>query len=226
MALAAMAAAYAWWVHEPQPTDTSDLCAIFEEKGSWYRHTKRSARLYGVPEAVQMAILHQESGLNQRARPPRRRILKILPGPRPSTAYGYAQALDSTWEEYRERTGRSRARRDRFGDAAHFVGWYGREIHRLTGVKRTDARGLYLAYHEGPGGYRRGTHLGKSWLLRTADRVGRRADRYARQLDGCRERLERWMLWPWFLVAAAVAVGGGILWTRRGPAPRRRRRRN
>lgn len=188
---------------EPPPRQPGDLCAIFAEKRHWYRSARRSFEAWGVPEAVQMAIIHRESGFRQRARPPRRKLLWILPGPRPSSAYGYAQAIDSTWAQFQISTGRPRASRRDFGDVAFFVGWYGDQIHRQAGVAKDDAENLYLAYHEGPAGYRRGTHQAKAWLLGVARKVESRAVRYQRQYDGCAERLRR--DWRWLLGAAAAA---------------------
>ena len=216
-----------WIWGETPPSRPNDLCAIFFEKPSWYRSVRDSARQFGVPEAVQMAILHQESSFRSTARPPRRKILWILPWNRPSTAFGYAQALDSTWEEYRERTERPKARRHRFTDAAHFMGWYLREVHRITGIERDDTYRLYLAYHDGPNGFLRGTHLEKPWLLRVARRVDRRAQTYQGQLDQCRDRLESF---PWHLVLGATLAALLLIgwWRWKGPWPpwaRRRRRR-
>ena len=40
----------------------------------------------------------------------------VIPAGRQSTAYGYAQALDGTWKEYRQETGRRFATRDNIRD--------------------------------------------------------------------------------------------------------------
>lgn len=182
---------------------------MFREKPSWYRSIRDSAEQFGIPESVQMAIFHQESRFRARARPPRRKFLWVLPGRRPSTAFGYSQALDSTWKEYQERTDRPKARRHRFDDASHFMGWYLREIHRITGIARNDAYNLYLAYHDGPSGFRRGTHLKKAWLLEVAGRVDRRAAIYQGQFDACRDELDRFrwqrLLWVGLLALLVFA---------------------
>ena len=212
----------AYWLtrSEPPPREPGDICAIFTEKRHWYRAARRSFEAWEVPEAVQLAIIHQESGFRERVRPPRRKLWWILPGRRPSSAYGYAQAIDSTWAQFQGATGRTDASRHDFGDVAWFVGWYGDQIHRQAGVARDDARNLYLGYHEGPAGYRRGTHRDKAWLLDVARKVEARAGRYQRQYDGCAERLRRdwrWLLW---LVAA---IGVLLAWRAiRHKRPRRR----
>ncbi len=175
------------------PRALDDLCGIFAERESWHRAAQRTRERWGVPEAVQLAILHQESRFVADARPPRRRLLGFLPGPRRSSAYGYAQAKDGTWDDYRRATGRRGADRDDFGDAVDFVGWYARAIGRATGVRPDDARQLYLAYHEGPTGYRRQSWRRKPWLLEVAGRVEARARRYAVQHERCPNPPERWL---------------------------------
>jgi len=173
------------------PSQADDLCSIFEEKSSWYRSAKRSFERWGIPESVQLSIIHQESSFRAHARPPRRRVLWIFPGPRSSSAYGYGQVIDPTWESYQRDTGELGASRSKFADVSQFIGWYGDRIHRTTGIEKSDARQLYIAYHEGPNGYRNGSHGEKEWLHRVADRVADRAMQYRRQYDGCRERLDR-----------------------------------
>ncbi len=177
------------------PGNTDDICAIFGERRSWYRAASRAHEKWGVSEAVQLAIIHPESGFRATARPARRRLLWVLPGRRPSSAYGYGQVLDSTWDLYRRATGKRRAQRDDFGDVADFIGWYAAEIRTRSGVAPDDAYSLYLAYHEGPLGFSRGTHRSKAWLLGIARSVAVRAERYQRQYAGCSERLARHRWW-------------------------------
>jgi hypothetical protein len=177
------------------PDHPGDACSIFSEKRSWYRAAKRSYGKWGVPEAVQLAVIYKESSFRHDAKPPRTRFLWIFPGPRPSSAYGYGQALDGTWAVYQRRTGNHGADRDDFGDVVDFIGWYGDQIHRRTGIAKDDAYRLYLAYHEGPGGYSRGTHRSKKWLLGAARKVDARAHLYQVQLGSCRKRLDRKRFW-------------------------------
>jgi hypothetical protein len=176
---------------EPPPEEPDDLCAIFTEKPSWCQSTQEAHARWGVSEAIQLAIIFQESGFVAGARPPRRPILWIIPGRRPSSAYGYAQVVDTTWEEYRARTHRPRARRDDFDDVAHFVAWYLAEIHHLVGISKDDPFNLYLAYHEGPTGYRDRRWQDKKWLHQAASDVARRARTYQTQYDACRDSLPR-----------------------------------
>jgi hypothetical protein len=173
------------------PRNPDDICSIFREKRSWYHSSKQVAERWAVPESVQLAIVHQESSFRATARPPRRRFLWVFPGARPSSAYGYGQVVDSTWQQYRDHTDRLDASRADFADAVDFIGWYADQIHLRTGIPKSDAARLYLAYHEGPAGYSRGSHHSKGWLRQVAGEVGRRARRYQGQIDQCRDRLGR-----------------------------------
>ncbi len=167
------------------PRRTDNICEIFREHGDWYDAAYESYKRWGVPIYVMMAIMYQESGYVADARPPRTTCLWVFPGPRPSSAYGYAQAKDETWKEYQKQTGNSWADRDDFEDAIDFVGWYCYLSHRHCGISRKNARSLYLAYHQGRGGFNRRTYQKKQWLLRVADKVQRRSDRYRGQLAAC-----------------------------------------
>jgi hypothetical protein len=173
------------------PSRPDDLCAIFAEKPSWHAAARDAEERWGAPLAIPMAILYQESGFRADARPPRRWFLGFIPLGRPSNAYGYPQAKPAAWKDYRNESGNGWAERDDFGDAMDFVQWYIDKSHRLNGTARTDAYALYLNYHEGWGGYRRGSWKGKGPLMATARKVETRAKRYGQQYAGCREELQR-----------------------------------
>jgi len=173
------------------PDQVHDACLILEDNRSWWRDLRRTERRWGVSPGTQLAFLKRESSFNRNARPARTRLLFILPGPRPSSAYGYAQALDTTWDWYREDTGRRGADRDDFGDAVDFIGWYSSMSQRQSGISLNDPYNLYLAYHEGHGGYNRRTYRGKAWLQRAAREVETDARRYDAQISRCERRLGR-----------------------------------
>jgi hypothetical protein len=167
------------------PSRPDDLCAIFAERSDWLAGARSAAERWGVPAAVQLAVVHQESSFREDARPPRRRVLGVVPGPRASSARGYGQATDAAWSEYLQAAGRRGADREDFADAVDFIGWYADRAHRRLGIRKDDAYRLYLAYHEGPTGFGRGSHVEKPWLLVVARNVEARAERYARQWEGC-----------------------------------------
>ncbi|MCW8407640.1 transglycosylase SLT domain-containing protein [Legionella sp. PATHC035] len=169
------------------PADVNNLCNIFRQYPQWYRDAKDVERRWKVPIPVQMAIIHQESKFNARARPPRQKLFCIIPWKRPSSAYGYTQALHGTWNHYKQSCGGWFASRDDFADGVDFIGWYANEAYKRARVPRTDAYLLYLAYHEGIGGYQRKTYLKKSWLIPVARKVKARSQLYAMQLNSCRK---------------------------------------
>jgi hypothetical protein len=171
------------------PKNTGNACAILEEKEGWYEATRAAERTWGTPIQVQLAIIRHESGFRHDARPPRDTLMGVPMLWRVSDAYGYPQAKDDTWDWYVEKTGKRFASRGDFRDAADFVGWYTDVSERTLGIPKWDAYNQYLAYHEGHGGYRRGTFRAKPWLVSTARRVDRDARTYGEQLRGCRDRL-------------------------------------
>lgn len=173
------------------PANVNDICAIFEEKDDWYDDAADASKEWGSPIPVMMAMMYQESRFQAKARPPRKKILGFIPGPRASSAYGYSQAKKSTWKEYKRSAGRYGADRDDFADAIDFVGWYNYKSHKRSGISRKDTYRLYLAYHEGHGGYNRSSYRKKKWLMDVARKVERKAGTYQQQLLGCEEELKK-----------------------------------
>lgn len=173
------------------PEAQENACRIFEQKRSWYSATRKVERKYGVPISLQLAIVKQESSFVHNARPERGKFLFIFPGRRPSSATGYSQALDTTWETYKADTGRRFADRKDFKDAVDFIGWYADQSSRRSGIRHGDAYNQYLAYHEGQGGYNRGSYRSKPGLQQTARQVARNAHRYEAQLDQCERQFRR-----------------------------------
>ena len=104
---------------------------------------------------------------------------------RRSSAYGFAQALDGTWDWYRQETGNRFSRRSSFSDAVDFMGWYMDKSYKRNGISKSDAYNQYLAYHEGHTGFKRGTYRKKEWLMRVARAVQKKAVSYSSQLAQC-----------------------------------------
>tara|TARA_R110002124_G_scaffold61406_2_gene168207 strand:- start:190 stop:807 length:618 start_codon:yes stop_codon:yes gene_type:complete len=181
------------------PRNVDNICAIFTEKDDWYDDAEEARDEWGSPIPVMMAIIYQESRFRADARPPRRKLLGFIPWFRPSTAYGYSQAKTTTWNEYEDDAGRFGADRDDFADAIDFVGWYNYQSKRRSGIALQNTYGLYLAYHEGHGGYNRATYRQKPWLMAVARKVEARANNYQAQLLGCEEALkDRGGFFGWF----------------------------
>lgn len=173
------------------PAKTDNICAIFKEKKRWYKPASSAAKRWNSQVPVMMAIMHQESRFRHNVRPPRKKYLGFIPGPRPSNAMGYSQALKSTWRAYQKDTGRRRADRTRFSDAIDFVGWYNSQSRQKSSIASDDAYNLYLAYHEGHGGFNRRTYNNKKWLTGVAAKVAGRAKTYSVQLAQCEKSLQK-----------------------------------
>ena len=167
------------------PRNLDNACLLAREKPAYYAAMRKTESRWGVPVHVQMATIHQESKFIGNAKTPHRFALGIIPLGRQSSAYGYSQAIDSTWDDYRDATNRRSARRNKIQDATDFMGWYMDGTSQRLGISKYDARNQYLAYHEGRSGFANGSHNSKGWLLAVADQVEARAQMYRAQLDAC-----------------------------------------
>ncbi len=179
------------------PDQVHDACLILQDNRSWWRDLQRTERRWGVSPGTQLAFLKKESSFNRNARPARRRLLGFIPGARPPSAFGYPQARDGPWDWYREDTGRRGADQNVFGEGGVFSGCTANKPHRLSGFSPNAPYSLYLAYHEGHGGYNRRTYRNKDWLLRAARTVQTDAERYDAQISRCERRLGRRLI-PFF----------------------------
>jgi hypothetical protein len=176
------------------PTNLDNLCDIFREKDDWYEEAADARENWNSPIPVMMAIMHQESRFVSKARPARTKIFGFIPGPRPSDAYGYSQAKKATWSGYQTSSGNYGADRDDFDDAIDFIGWYNNVSGQRSDISADDPYHLYLAYHEGHGGFNRRTFNQKSWLTDVAKKVSARSRTYSAQLQQCEESLKK----PWW----------------------------
>ena len=177
------------------PRNTENACDMLAEKPGWFDAVKDASDSWDVSEGLILSFIRQESSFVADAKPPRTKILWVLPGPRASSAYGYPQAKDGTWGDYRRDTRSYLAKRDNFRDATDFVGWYVDRAYRIAGIPKSDAYKHYLAYHEGVGGFERGTFKSKRWLIGVAGRVDQMAKTYDSQLGGCRDKLDSGSWW-------------------------------
>lgn len=197
LAIAAVLAAVLFSAVDP-PRRQGDICAIFDQYPQWYDAAKASEQKWGTPPHILMAFVKQESAFRHDARPPRDWYY-FIPLARKSSAVGYPQAKDMTWEEYQVETGGFSKSRANMEDALDFIGWYNHKTHRRLGISKRDPRRMYLAYHEGRGGYSRGTYKSKPKIVRVAQRVDRQAREYGAQLRQCEDRFRcrRWyQVWP------------------------------
>lgn len=180
------------------PKDPENLCNIFREKSDWYDAAKDMNEKWGTPIHVPMAMMYQESSFKHDAAPPMQYFLWFIPIGRASDAYGYSQAKTMTWLDYTRETDKAWASRDDFADAIDFMGWFTAKTYKLNGISKWDAYGQYLNYHEGWGGYKKGSYKAKPWLLKVSKKVNKRSLRYATQLKKCKKELDSKGFWDWF----------------------------
>jgi len=170
------------------PQSPENLCAIFDEYPGWYDAAKESEDRWGTPAHILMSFVKQESAFVHDAKPPRDWFL-FIPLGRPSSAEGYAQAQDAAWDEYQDENGGLFKSRSDIDDALDFIGWYNNKSSQALGISKWDPKNMYLAYHEGRGGYARGSYKSKPEVVRIAERVDGQARKYGAQLRQCEDLL-------------------------------------
>ena len=171
------------------PKNTSNSCSIFNEKYLWYKHVKRTEEKWGTPIYVQLAIIKMESDFDWLAKPDRQKIFKFIPFKRPSSSFGYSQAVKGTWKQYRNETGNKLASRTSFKDSVDFIGWYTNKTESILKISKKDAFRQYIAYHEGWGAYKNYKNNQKVIVL--AKKVKKQSDKYKSQLKKCQKRLNK-----------------------------------
>ena len=168
------------------PADPNNICNILASEKGWKKDARKAHKRWGLPPHVGFAFVHRESTFRARAKPERKKLLGIVPTVRPSSAFGYAQATDEAWSDYKKATGRTFVRRNDMGDALDFIGWYNHTSNKRLGLSKSDAYGLYLAYYSGHGGYARGTWKRSSAIKGYAKKAAQQAAIYKRQLRRCK----------------------------------------
>ena len=171
------------------PKNTSDSCSIFNERYLWYKYTKKTEQKWGTPIYLQLAIIKMESDFDWLAKPERQKIFKVIPYKRPSSSFGYSQAVKGTWDQYKKETNNKLATRARFRDSVDFIGWYTDKTEKLLKISKKDVYRQYLAYHEGWGNYKNYKNNQKVIIL--AKKVTEQANKYRNQLKKCQKRLNK-----------------------------------
>ena len=169
------------------PKNASNSCSIFEEKYLWYKHAKKTEQKWGTPVYLQLAIIKMESSFDRFAKPPRQKLFKVVPYKRPSSSFGYSQAVKGTWKQYKEETGNKYATRTRFKDSVDFIGWYTNKTEKILKVSKKDAFRQYIAYHEGWGNYK--NYKNNKKVINLAKRVEKQSNIYKQQLTECKNSL-------------------------------------
>ena len=171
------------------PKNTQNSCAIFEERYLWYKHAKAAYKKWGTPIYIQLAFIKKESNFNWLAKPPRVKLFKVIPFKRPSSSFGYSQAVKGTWEQYKKETNNPLATRARFRDSVFFISWYVNKTSKLLKIPKNDAYRQYLAYYKGWGDYKNYSKDKKAIIY--ARSVKETASKYRKQLTLCRKNLDK-----------------------------------
>ena len=169
------------------PKNTSNSCSIFDERYLWYKHAKKTEQKWGTPIYLQLAIINMESSFNRFAKPPRQKLFKVIPYKRPSSSFGYSQAVKGTWKQYKEETGNKYATRARFKDSVDFIGWYTNKTEKILKVSKNDSFKQYIAYHEGWGKFK--NYKSNEKVINLAKRVEKQSNIYKQQLAECKNSL-------------------------------------
>ena len=169
------------------PKNTADGCSIFTERYLWYKHAKKTELKWGTPIYVQLAIIKMESDFDWLAKPERYKLFKIIPYKRPSSSFGYSQAVKGTWRQYKTETGNKYALRSRFKDSVDFIGWYTNKSEKILKISKSDAYRQYIAYHEGWGAYK--NYKQNQKIVSLAKKVQKQSNKYKKQLSKCKNRL-------------------------------------
>jgi hypothetical protein len=180
------------------PAHQDNICSIFEEYPAWYWDAKNTQSRWGIPISTQMAIIKQESHFVQDARPPLETANGLITWEHPTSAYGYSQALNGTWDQYVKETHLTEAKRNDFAYATDFIGWYSHQAQQQANISPENAYALYLAYHEGIKGYQEKSYKDKHWLIDVSRRVQLTKLQYANQLRYCENDIPKpsaWNLW-------------------------------
>ena len=169
------------------PQNTSDSCRIFDERYLWYKHSKKVEQKWGTPIYIQLAIIKMESDFDWLAKPPRQKLFKVIPFKRPSSSFGYSQAVKGTWEQYKNETGNKLATRARFKDSVDFIGWYTNKTKSILKIPINDTFKQYIAYHEGWGNYK--NYKSNNKIILIAKKVEKQSSKYKNQLAKCKNVL-------------------------------------
>ena len=169
------------------PKYPENACKIFGQNYLWYKSIKKSSDTYNVPIHIILAFVNKESGFNRWAKPPRKKIFKVVPYKRPSSSFGYSQAVKKTWELYKSETDNPLALRTRFKDSVMFIGWYVNKSNKILKIPKKDAYRQYLAYYKGWGDYKNYSKDKKAIIY--AKSTKEIASTYKKQLVRCKDKL-------------------------------------
>ena len=173
------------------PKYPQNACKIFGENYLWYKSIKKSSDLYNAPIHIILAFVNKESGFNRWAKPKRTKLFKVIPYKRPSSSFGYSQAVNKTWELYKTETENPLALRSSFKHSVMFIGWYINKTHKINKIPLNDPYRQYLNYYLGWGSYAKKKYKTDKNSIIFAKSVEKQSKIYKKQLQECQKVLNR-----------------------------------
>ena len=173
------------------PKYPQNACKIFGQKYLWYKSAKKSSDTYGAPIHIILAFVNKESGFNRWAKPKRNKLFKIVPYKRPSSSFGYSQAVNKTWDLYKNENKKPAALRISFKNSSDFIGWYFWKTNKINKVSLKDTRNMYLNYYLGWTAYKNKAYEKDRKAIILAKNVEKQAKIYKNQLRECKSILNK-----------------------------------
>ena len=147
--------------------------------------------MYDAPVHIILAFVNKESGFDRWAKPERTKLFKVIPYKRPSSSFGYSQAIKKTWELYKNETNNPLALRTRFKDSVMFIGWYINKTNKINNIPFNDSYRQYLNYYLGWGNYSKKVYKTDKKAILFAKNVEKQSNIYKRQLKECKKSLDK-----------------------------------
>ena len=173
------------------PKYPQDACKIFGEKYFYLKHSRAASEKWGIPISSILAVINKESGFRRFAKPKRKKLFKIIPYRRPSSSFGYSQAVNKTWELYKKENNKPIALRISFKNSSDFIGWYFWKTNKINNISFTDTRNMYLNYYLGWGAYKAKAYQQDKKAIIFAKSVEKQAKIYKNQLRECKSVLKK-----------------------------------
>ncbi len=173
------------------PKYPQDACKIFGEKYFYLKYTRAASKKWGVPISTILAVINKESGFKRFAKPPRHKLFKIIPYRRPSSSFGFSQAINKTWELYKKENNKPTALRISYRSSSDFVGWYFWKANKINKVSLSNTRDLYLNYYLGFSAYKNKAYRTDKKAIIFAMSVEKQAKVYKNQLRECKSILKK-----------------------------------
>ena len=173
------------------PKYPQNACKIFGEKYFYLKYTRAASEKWGVPISSILAVINKESAFKRFAKPKRTKLFKIIPYRRPSSSFGYSQAVKKTWELYKKENNKPVALRVSFKNSSDFIGWYFWKTNKINKISFTDTRNMYLNYYLGWGAYKAKAYQQDKKAIIFAKSVEKQAKIYRNQLLECESVLKK-----------------------------------